>query len=108
MFSNHMFGLLYDARREWREISREPEETITQVYVKHALLLAMIPPFALFTGTTQMGWSFAGQDLVFLSIGSAAAIAKNKNFFSISVNIFQQIGNFNQLMNDIFIRLNQV
>ena len=70
MFSNHMFGLLYDARREWREISREPEETITQVYVKHALLLAMIPPFALFTGTTQMGWSFAGQDLVFLSIGS--------------------------------------
>ena len=75
MFSNPMFGLLYDARREWREISREPEETITQVYVKHALLLAMIPPFALFTGTTQMGWSFAGQDLVFLSIGSAAAIA---------------------------------
>jgi len=75
MFSNHMFGLLYDAPREWRAISKEPTETISQVYLKHALLLAMIPPFALFTGTTQMGWSLAGSELVTLTLSSAAVIA---------------------------------
>lgn len=75
MFSNHMFGLLYDAPREWREIRREPTETISQVYLRHALLLALIPPFALFTGTTQMGWSLQGGDLTFLTTESAAVIA---------------------------------
>lgn len=75
MFSNHLFGLLYDARKEWREICKEPTETISQVYLRHALLLAMIPPFALFTGTTQMGWSIAGGDLMFLDVSSAAVIA---------------------------------
>lgn len=75
MFSNHLFGLLYDARKEWREICKEPTETISQVYLRHALLLAMIPPFALFTGTTQMGWSVAGGDLMFLDVSSAAVIA---------------------------------
>ena len=75
MFSNHLFGLLYDARKEWREISKEPTETISQVYLRHALLLASIPPFALFTGTTQMGWSIAGGDVMFLDTASAAVIA---------------------------------
>jgi len=75
MFSNHMFGLLYDAPHEWREIRREPTETISQVFLRHALLLAMIPPFALFVGTTQMGWSMAGGELVYLTMGSAAVIA---------------------------------
>ena len=75
MFSNHLFGLLYDARKEWREISKEPTETISQVYLRHALLLALIPPFALFAGTTQMGWSIAGGDIMFLETASAAVIA---------------------------------
>lgn len=75
MFSNHLFGLFYDARKEWREISKEPTETISQVYLRHALLLALIPPFALFTGTTQMGWSIAGGDVMFLDVASALVVA---------------------------------
>lgn len=75
MFANHMFGLLYDAPHEWREIRREPTETVSQVYLRYALLLAMIPPFALFTGTTQMGWSVNGDELKYLTNESAAVIA---------------------------------
>ena len=75
-----MFGLLYDARREWR-VSREPEETITQVYVKHALLLAMIPPFALFTGTTVAG---ALQGRIWYS--SVSAVLQRLQWHSISAS----------------------
>ena len=75
MFSNHMLGLLYDAPKEWREIGQEPSETISQVYLRHALLLALIPPFALYLGSTQMGWSTAAGELVYLASDSAAVMA---------------------------------
>lgn len=75
MFSNHMLGLLYDAPKEWQEIGQEPSETISQVYLRHALLLALIPPFALYLGSTHMGWSTADGELVYLATDSAAVMA---------------------------------
>ena len=39
MFSNHLFGLLYDARKEWSEISTETTETISEVSLRHQSLL---------------------------------------------------------------------
>ena len=75
MFTNHMFGLIYNPHREWSEIRREGGTSITHAFLRYALLLALIPPFSLFVGTTQMGWSIAGSDIVKLSYDSAVPIA---------------------------------
>lgn len=75
MFTNHMFGLLYHPREEWSAIQKEKVPGLTQVFVRYALLLALIPPVSLFIGTTQMGWSLAGGEVVKLSVSSAIPIA---------------------------------
>ena len=75
MFPNHMFGLLYHPREEWDAICKEGAPSLVQVFVRYALLLALIPPVSLFIGSTQMGWSVAGGDVVKLSTESAVPIA---------------------------------
>lgn len=75
MFPNHMFGLLYHPREEWDAIRKEGAPSLVQVFVRYALLLALIPPVSLFIGSTQMGWSVAGGDVVKLSTESAVPIA---------------------------------
>jgi hypothetical protein len=75
MFANHMFGLLYHPREEWDQIKRERPGSITQVFVRNLLFLALIPPVSLVIGTTQMGWSIAGGDVVKLTMSSAIPMA---------------------------------
>ncbi len=75
MFAHHMFGLLYHPREEWDAIRKEGAPSLVQVFVRYALVLALIPPVSLFIGTTQMGWSIAGGDVVKLSVESAIPIA---------------------------------
>jgi hypothetical protein len=69
-----MFGLLYHPKSEWDSIKKE-NHTLGHIYITHLLFLAAIPPFALFVGTTQFGWSFMGKEYYFISIESAIPLA---------------------------------
>jgi hypothetical protein len=74
MYLQHMFGLLYHPKSEWDSIKKE-NHTLGHIYITHLLFLAAIPPFALFVGTTQFGWSFMGKEYYFISIESAIPLA---------------------------------
>lgn len=76
MFLQHMMGVLYHPKREWRLIRNEHYST-THIFLAQISILAAIPAVSLFIGTTQVGWSITGGEFVTLSIGSAlpAAIA---------------------------------
>ncbi|MBD9399320.1 Yip1 family protein [Pseudomonas sp. PDM11] len=57
---NHIWGLLSNPGREWRNIDRE-KESITNLYARHVLLMALIPVVSAFIGTTQIGWQLGGE-----------------------------------------------
>lgn len=76
MFLQHMMGVLYHPKREWRLIRNEHYST-AHIFLAQISILAAIPAVSLFIGTTQVGWSITGGEFVTLSIASAlpAAIA---------------------------------
>lgn len=76
MFLQHMMGVFYHPRKEWRSIRSEHYSTM-HVFLAQISILAAIPAVSLFIGTTQVGWSITGGDFVTLSVASAlpAAIA---------------------------------
>ena len=76
MFLQHMMGVFYHPRQEWRSIRNE-RYTIMHLFLSKISLLAAIPALALFIGTTQIGWSLGGTEFIKLSVSSAlpAAIA---------------------------------
>jgi hypothetical protein len=74
MYLQHMFGLLYHPKTEWDSIKKE-KHSLGHIYLTHLLFLAAIPPFALFVGTTQFGWSFVGKEFYYLSVESALPLA---------------------------------
>ncbi|WP_110687429.1 Yip1 family protein [Salinicola aestuarinus] len=54
---HHVLGLLINPNREWQRIRGE-NETVSQLYGSHLLLLAAIPVICSFIGTTAVGWHF--------------------------------------------------
>ena len=76
MFLQHMWGVMYDPKHEWRDIRKE-HYSMMHCFMAQISILAAIPALSLFIGTTQIGWSIAGGDFVKLTMGSAlmAAIA---------------------------------
>lgn len=76
MFLQHMMGVFYHPKREWRSIRNE-RYTIMHLFLSKISLLAAIPALSLFIGTTQIGWSLGGTEFIKLSVSSAlpAAIA---------------------------------
>ena len=74
MLINHVLGLLLNPKREWRAI-KEDDKSITACYLELVLILGLIPPFAGFYGTTQIGWQFGWEQPVKLTVGSALPIA---------------------------------
>lgn len=74
MFFQHMLGVLYHPKDEWKLI-REEHYSALKCYTAHMIWLAAIPPLAAFIGTTQMGWSIAGGEFVRLTVASALPIA---------------------------------
>lgn len=76
MFIQHMWGVLYDPKHEWKDIRKEHYSTM-HCFMAQISILAAIPALSFFIGTTQVGWSIAGGDFVKLATGSAlmAAIA---------------------------------
>ncbi|WP_027854088.1 Yip1 family protein [Marinobacterium litorale] len=76
MFLQHMMGVLYHPKKEWRSIKSEHYSTM-HIFLAQISILAAIPAVSLFIGTTQVGWSLTGSDHVRLAVGSAlpAAVA---------------------------------
>ena len=71
---NHALGLLFDAKKEWRAI-RDDEVSIVGCYLQYVLILALIPPFAGYFGTTQIGWQIGLSAPIKLTSTSALPIA---------------------------------
>ena len=74
MFLQHMLGVLYHPKEEWRLIKDEHYSAL-RCYTSHMVYLAAIPPLAAFIGTTQVGWSVTGGELTKLTVSSALPIA---------------------------------
>lgn len=70
MSLGHTVGLLTHPDREWEAIRLE-SESLGQLYLRHILLLALIPAVAGFYGTTQVGWQIGDGQVVKLTTGSA-------------------------------------
>jgi hypothetical protein len=69
-----VLGLLLNPREEWQAIKQE-NKSIAACYLELILILALIPPFAGFYGTTQIGWQIGWEQPVRLTTGSALPIA---------------------------------
>lgn len=72
--STHLIKLFTQPDHVWTEIRRE-EEQKPRNYWPHLVFLGLIPPFALFIGTTRVGWSLAENEVVRLSADSALALS---------------------------------
>lgn len=71
---NHLLGLLLQPQQEWQAIRDNPK-SIMQCYLELILILALIPPFAGFYGTTEIGWQLGWEAPVKLTVASALPIA---------------------------------
>lgn len=69
-----MFGLMFHPRSTWRAIGEIPEAKL-KFYLLYPVIMGLIPTFAWYYGTTQVGWTVAGDSLTRLTPGSAAGIA---------------------------------
>ncbi|MCP5169434.1 MAG: DUF1282 family protein [Hahellaceae bacterium] len=70
MSLGHALGLFTHPDKEWASIRAE-DESVGKLYFTHILLLALIPAAAGYYGTTEVGWSVAGGELVKLTSSSA-------------------------------------
>jgi hypothetical protein len=74
MVLNHVWGLIFQPKKEWKSIKDE-RCSIGKCYCSHVLILAAIPAIAGYIGTTQVGWSFGGFEVHKLTTQSALQIA---------------------------------
>jgi len=74
MVLNHVWGLFFHPKQEWKSIKGE-RCSIGKCYCSHVLILAAIPAIAGYIGTTQVGWSFGGFEVHRLTTQSAFQIA---------------------------------
>lgn len=61
---NHIPGLLFNPREEWKKIAHLSDEAIKR-QVPYFVLMALIPPIGFFWGTTQVGWSIGDTSQVY-------------------------------------------
>jgi len=83
---NHLLGLMLQPRQEWQAIRDNPK-TVLQCYLELILILALIPPFAGFYGTTEIGWQLGWEEPVKMTTSSALPIAV-LYYLAILVTIF--------------------
>lgn len=74
MLLKHLLGLLLNPKQQWRLIRAE-NKSIVDCYLEYVLILALIPPFAGFVGTTYIGWQIGWSAPVRLTPQSALPIA---------------------------------
>lgn len=71
--SASIIKLFTQPKHAWRDI-RAQEDQAPRQYLPHLVLLALIPAICLFIGTTQVGWSLAEGERVWLSTKSAVQL----------------------------------
>lgn len=86
MVLEHVWGLFAHPKEEWKEI-HDQRCSVTRCYCSHVLFLAAIPAVAGLIGTSQVGWSVAGDTPVKLEFNSALQIAVTF-YFAILVTVF--------------------
>lgn len=69
---NHVIGILFNPLKEWNLI-RENNDTILGHYIRYLILIAFLPPFAWFYGSTEVGWTL-GERVIRLTPESAMQI----------------------------------
>ena len=74
MLINHVLGLMLAPAQQWPQIKQE-HKSVTDCYRELILILALLPPFAGFYGTTQIGWQIGWEQPVRLTVESALPIA---------------------------------
>lgn len=74
MILNHVWGLLTDPKREWRQI-RDERCSVARCYTGHVLLLAAIPAVSAYVGATYVGWETPGGEAMRLTADSALPMA---------------------------------
>ncbi|MBE0507845.1 MAG: YIP1 family protein [Marinospirillum sp.] len=74
MFIQHMWGVLYNPDKEWQKV-REEKYSVLEYYTRDLIWMSAIPPFALFVGTTQVGWTIGMGEYIKLTPSSALPIA---------------------------------
>lgn len=74
MVLDHVWGLFAHPKEEWKDI-RDQQCSVTRCYCSHVLFLAAIPAVAGLIGTSQVGWSVAGDAPVKLEFNSALQIS---------------------------------
>lgn len=74
MYIQHLVGLIGHPKEEWEEIVEE-RYSIVQCYLRYIIWLAAIPAVSVYIGTTQVGWSLSGGDVVKLTAESALPMA---------------------------------
>lgn len=67
------FLLLFNPRRGWSQLAANPP-TSAALMLLYPIIFALLPAFAWYFGTTQVGWQVGG-DTVHLTSGSAQIIA---------------------------------
>ena len=74
MVLNHVWGLIFNPKSEWKSI-KEERCTVGKCFCSHVLILSAIPAIAGYIGTTQVGWSFGAGEVHKLTPDSALQIA---------------------------------
>lgn len=86
MVLEHVWGLFAHPKEEWKDI-HDQQCSVTRCYCSHVLFLAAIPAVAGLIGTSQVGWSVAGDIPVKLEFYSALRIAV-AFYFAMLVTVF--------------------
>lgn len=63
-------GLMFNPRKQWQTIAALSDEKIKRL-LPYPILMALLPPVALYIGTTQVGWTVVGEDVVRITEASA-------------------------------------
>ena len=69
-----VWGIMFHPTSTWRSIG-EMSESELRPYLLYPVVLGFIPALAWYYGTTQVGWTVAGNSLTRLTTESAGAIA---------------------------------
>lgn len=67
-------GLFFAPNKTWRNIA-ELTDTQLRLYMLVPVILGLIPAYAWYVGTTQVGWTVGSSDTIRLTTTSAQAIA---------------------------------
>lgn len=69
-----IWGIMFKPTATWREIG-EMSESQLNWYLLYPVILGLVPTLAWYYGTTQVGWTVAGDSLTRLTPESAAGMA---------------------------------